>query len=82
MKKTMLKPMPIRMVKKPCEKLHDVSYEQAKANGKFWCVSTSTSLMSLNWDEHFFLTHDEARAYRDTMENLGLAVLVVDQDGY
>lgn len=61
----------------------EVSKEMAFANGAFYCVSTSSGgYMSLNWDEHFFLAEEDAKAYRNFAKQKGLAVLMVDQDGY
>lgn len=62
---------------------NEVAEDIAFSNGEFWCVSTSTGgYMSLNWREHFFLTEEDAKAYRDAAKKKGLAVLIVDQDGY
>lgn len=61
----------------------EVPAEIALKHGIFYCVSTSTGgYMSLSWDEHFFWTEDAAKVYRDAAKKKGLAVLMVDQDGY
>lgn len=62
---------------------NEVTKETAFSNDEFYCVSTSTSgYMSLSWREHFFLAEEDAKAYRDAAKKKGLAVLIVDQDGY
>lgn len=47
-----------------------------------YCVSTSSSYMSLTWEETFFETRCEAVEYRDSMKKRGYAVLMVDREGY
>ena len=47
-----------------------------------YCVSTASSFMSANWEEHFFSTEDEADAYERKARKLGKATLKVAKEEY
>lgn len=47
-----------------------------------WCVSTSTSLLSLLWTEHFFATKREADEFQKSAERAGYVTLKVTPDEY
>ena len=47
-----------------------------------YCVSTASSFMSVNWEEHFFSTEDEADAYERKARKRGKATLKVAREEY
>ena len=47
-----------------------------------YCVSTASSFLSLDWEEHFFATREEAEAFEREARKLGKATLIVARDEY
>ena len=50
--------------------------------GWTYCVSTSTSYLSLSWIEHFFSTKAEASAFEIEAHKQGYVTLTVTPDEY
>ena len=53
-----------------------------KFAGWNYCVSTSSSYMSLSWVEHFFSTKEEASAFEKEARNAGYVTLTVTPNEY
>lgn len=47
-----------------------------------YCVSTAPSHLSLNWNEYFFLTKEEADAFARMARKHGLVTLKVSRSEY
>ena len=47
-----------------------------------YCVSTASSFLSLDWEEHFFATEVEADAFEREARKCGKATLKVSADEY
>ena len=47
-----------------------------------YCVSTASSFLSLDWEEHFFPTREEAEAFDREARKLGKVTLIVARDEY
>ena len=68
----------------------DYDLEEKPAEGEMlrcqqeweYCVSTGPSLLSLDWEEHFFLTKEEADAFVRNARKRGIATLMVSRDDY
>ena len=53
-----------------------------KVRGWKYVVNTSTSLMSLSWVEHFFLTKKEAREFVELSHKQGFVALMCSKEEY
>ena len=47
-----------------------------------YCVSTGPSIMSLYWNEYFFLNREEAAAFERGARKRGLVTMMVSRDEY
>ncbi len=47
-----------------------------------YCVSTASSFLSLDWEEHFFASGEEADAFERKARKRGKATLKVSADEY
>ena len=47
-----------------------------------WCVSTASSFMSSSWEEYFFSTYEDAKAFCKIAKDRGLTTIIVDRDSY
>lgn len=70
------------MATKKVKKINILTTNTHWFTGWKYCVSTSTSLMSTSWIEHFFVTKEAAHSFAAEAERQGYVYLIATPETY